>query len=135
MIDDSLPCPVTEQQKAKLAFFGCTSVDGLTAADASDALAEYSKGFPYAAAAYDTYQCRVSLPATEAQREQLRSLGCTWTGDITVCQGKRTDTRMQAVNVDCGTISGASMALTAGWICPAGIYSVVSLPQCGQEVF
>jgi len=76
--------PVTEQQKEKLRFFGCTWDDGITAGQASDALEDCAKQFPCVEMAWQNCQ-----PATEKQKDKLRFFGCTWNGDITV--GKASD--------------------------------------------
>ena len=69
---------MTEAQKEKLRFFGCTWDEGITVRQASDALADCAKQFPAAETAYQK-----SLPATETQKDKLRFFGCTWNGDIT----------------------------------------------------
>jgi hypothetical protein len=61
--------PASEKQENKLRFFGCTWDEGITKGQASDAIDECVAGFPHIDEAYYT------RPATEEQREKLRSYG------------------------------------------------------------
>lgn len=58
--------PMTEKQKVKLGFFGCTWDAGITKGQASDTIDECVRGFP------DIDQAYYGRPATEAQLEELR---------------------------------------------------------------
>jgi len=59
--------PATEKQKFKLRWFGCTWDDGITKAQASDAIGEFVRAFPDRDVEY------YNRPATEEQRNELRS--------------------------------------------------------------
>ncbi|MBI3414228.1 MAG: hypothetical protein HY043_02730 [Verrucomicrobia bacterium] len=61
--------PATERQKAKLRFFGCTWDEGITKAQASDALDQCVSQFPEIEAAYQ------NRPAAEEQLQALEARG------------------------------------------------------------
>ena len=69
MNNDWRDTPVTDDQKHKLRFFGCTWDDGITAGQASDALDECARQFPSVETAYQ------NRPATSEQLIELQSLG------------------------------------------------------------
>lgn len=61
--------PATQKQKDKLRFFGCTWDEGIIKGQASDAIDECVRLYPDRESYYQ------NRPATEEQREKLRSLG------------------------------------------------------------